>query len=116
MHPNIQLMQMSLAVKSPAAAAAVVAQELLHHSAVLLNYLLQGMECISLCCRFSSHCLPEAAVGLPDEWRRIGVGEDHVAENGVLAFMAVDAFGVVDTGLVERAIVLGAGVWSSGGR
>lgn len=103
-------MQMSIAVRSPAAAAAVVAQELVYHRAVLLNCLLHRAERISLCCRLSCNCLPEAAVGLPDEWRRIGVGEDHVAENGVLAFVAVDAFGVVDTGLVERAIVLGAGV------
>jgi len=107
MHPNIQLMQMSLAVKSPAAAAAVVAQ-------VLLNYLLQGMECISLCCRFSSHCLPEAAVGLPDKWRRIGVGEYHVEETGVSTFVLVYAFEVADTGLVKRTIVLGARGWRAG--
>ena len=114
MHPNIQLMQMSLAVKSPAAAAAVVAQELAHHSAVLLNCLLHGMECISLCCRFSSHCLPEAAVGLPDKWRRIGVGEYHVEETGVSTFVLVYAFEVADTGLVKRTIVLGARGWRAG--
>lgn len=55
-------------------------------------------------------------MGLPDKWRRIGVSEDYVAETGVPAFVAVDAFGVVDTDLVERAIVLRARGWRAGGR
>jgi hypothetical protein len=107
-HPEFQLVQMSFAVNSPAAATAVVAQELIHHTAVLLNGLLHGMECISLCCRFSSHCLPEAAMSLPDKWRRIGVGENHVGETGVPPFVLVNAFEVADTGLVKRKIVFGA--------
>jgi hypothetical protein len=113
-HPDFQLMQMSLAVKSPAAAAAVVAQEPVHHSAVLLNCFLHRAECISLGCPFSSHCLPEAAMSLPDKWWWIGVGEYHVEKTSVPTFVLVYAFEVADTGLVKRTIVLGAKGWRAG--
>jgi len=89
----------------------MVVQESSHHTGVLDNRLLNLLGVVSCCfsCTFSTFSCPKAREGFSDEWRRVGHPPDD-AEFDILAFVLVDAFGVVDSDFIEGAI--GFGTWS----
>jgi hypothetical protein len=61
------------------------------NAAILLDYLLDLLELLSLGCTFDFHRLPKASTGLPNKLSRIGHREDEVEFN-VLAVTLVDSF------------------------
>src|SRR5450756_2171964 len=107
------LVSVSLAVMFLAFAASVIVQEPVQNAAVLLDYLLDLLQLVSISGLLGSHCFPKANASIPNELRRVGHCEDQVEPN-VLAFVLVDSFGVLDASLIEGAVTLGAGGLSNG--
>jgi hypothetical protein len=60
------------------------------NAAILLDYLLDPLELLSLGCTLGFHRLPKASSGLPNELSRIGHREDEVELNLVVTL--VDSF------------------------
>ncbi|KAH8803877.1 hypothetical protein F5882DRAFT_456921 [Hyaloscypha sp. PMI_1271] len=89
------LMAMSPATMLLAFTAYVIVQETDRDAAILLDYLLDPLELLSLGCTLGCtlgfHRLPKASSGLPDELSRIGHREDEVELN-VLVVTLVDSF------------------------
>jgi hypothetical protein len=85
------LMAMSLATMLLAFTTYVIVQETDRNAAILLDYLLDPLELLSLGCTLGFHRLPKAITGLPNELSRIGYREDEV-ELHVLVVTLVDSF------------------------